>query len=289
MKLKEYPVSAWHSAALWLTPVSHLLSKAKGQTVPVVVSFTSIPSRLPILHLTVRSLLRQTVHPEKLVLWLHHDLKPQVPERLNALQNELFEIRYADQTCAHRKLVHALAAFPGKTIVTCDDDLLYRPNWLATLYQEHQNHPDDVIGHECRRIHYSEQGDTLPYAQWRMEQRGTSHRDTLAIGFGGTLYPANRLHRDTTDPKLYLNLAPRADDLWFKAMSLLNGTQTRRSEQPPRKPIPIIRSQAEALGKTNIKLDQNRTQWNAIREHYDLGTATTTAGKTSAPTKDEPA
>lgn len=236
----------------------------------MVVSFTSIPSRLPILHLTVRSLLRQTVHPEKLVLWLHHDLKPQVPKRLSNLQNDLFEIRYADQTCAHRKLVHALNAFPDTTIVTCDDDLLYQPNWLARLYQEHKQHPNDVIGNECRRIRYDANGDTLPYKQWSLEPPGTSHPDTLAIGFGGTLYPPNRLHPDTTNSDLYLALAPKADDLWFKAMSYLNHTQVRRTANPPKRPIPIIRSQAQALGNTNIKKDGNREQWNAIRNHYSL-------------------
>ncbi|MEX1214271.1 glycosyltransferase [Saccharospirillum sp.] len=270
MKLKEYPVSAWHSLKLWLTPPASLEAKSEGREVPVIVSFTSIPSRLPILHLTVRSLLRQTVRPEKIVLWLHHDLKPKVPKRLSSLQSDLFEIRYADQTCAHRKLVHALAAFPGKTIITCDDDLLYQPDWLSNLYQEHQNHPGDIIAHECRRIQYDEAGNTLPYSQWRAEQPGTSHPDTLAIGFGGTLYPPGVLHRNTTQTELYLYLAPRADDLWFKAMSFLNGTQVRRTVNAPKRPIPIIRSQAEALGHTNIKRDQNRTQWNAIRNHYGL-------------------
>jgi len=268
MKLKEYPVSAWHSATLWLTPAERLLTRAQGKKVPVVVSFTSIRSRLPIVHLTVRSLLRQSVHPQKLVLWLHHDLRSEVPKRLHDLQNDLFEIRYADQTCAHRKLVHALKAFPDTTLVTCDDDLLYAPDWLASLFQEHQRYPNDVIGNECRHIQYDEQGNTLPYSQWHLETCGTSHTDTVAIGFGGTLYPPNTLHADTSDSELYLKLAPKADDLWFKAMSFLNKTQVRRTTRPPNRPIPVIRSQAEALGNTNIKQDGNRAQWNAIRAHY---------------------
>jgi len=270
MKLKEYPVSAWHSLKLWLTPAASLEAKSNGHEIPVIVSLTSIPSRLPILHLTIRSLLRQTVRPERIVLWLHHDLKAEVPKRLSSLQSDLFEIRYAEQTCAHRKLVHALTAFPGKTIVTCDDDLLYQANWLSSLYQEHLHHPEEVVAHECRRIQYDNEGNTEPYSQWRAEQPGTSHPDTLAIGYGGTLYPPGRLHSNTTQADLYLNLAPRADDLWFKAMSFLNGTQVRRTDNAPKRPIPIIRSQAEALGHTNIKQDQNRTQWNAIRTHYDF-------------------
>lgn len=268
MKLKEYPVSLYQSLKLLLTPTARLGRHARPAGVPLVVSLTSIPSRLPILHLTIRSLLRQSVRPDKLLLWLHHDLREQTPRRLTALQNGVFEIRYADQTCAHRKLVHALGAYPAHVIVTCDDDLQYRPHWLERLVAEHRAHPGAIIGHECRRIAFDGQGKAAPYRDWRSESPGASHRYTLPIGYGGTLYPPGSLHPDVTDAERYLELAPRADDLWFKAMSLRQGTTTRRSARPPAKPVPIIRSQAERLGDTNIKADGNRAQWQALLDAY---------------------
>lgn len=268
MKLKEYPVSLFQSLKLWLTPPPRLMKQGQATDLPVVVSLTSIPSRLPILHLTIRSLLRQTVQPKKILLWLHHDLKSQVPKRLERLQNELFEIRFADQTCAHRKLVHTLNAYPDHTIVTCDDDLLYRPNWLKPLLEEHQRHPTAIVGHECRCIGFDNNGELQGYKAWRFEAPGASHRYTLPIGYGGTLYPVGSLHRDVTDSERYLSLAPKADDLWFKAMSLRQGTASQRSSQPPKKPIPIIRSQQVRLGDTNIKQDGNRQQWQALLDAY---------------------
>lgn len=279
MKLKEYPVSLFQSLKLWLTPPQRLGRDASDIDFPLIVSLTSIPSRLGILHLTIRSLLRQRVRPEKIVLWLHHDLENQLPERLKKLQSQRFEIRFADQTCAHRKLVHALQAFPNHIIVTCDDDLLYRPDWLERLVAEHQQHPDDIIGHECRRIAHSEDGSAQPYKQWRSEAAGNSHRYTLPIGYGGTLYPVGSLHSDVTDTEQYLVLAPKADDLWFKAMSLRQGTISRRSSAPPQKPIPIIRSQAVRLGDTNIKRDGNRLQWQALLDAYPELRVASDAGK----------
>lgn len=268
MKLKEYPLSIVQSLKLWLTPTDQLGKKSTKIELPLIVSLTSIPSRLGILHLTIRSLLRQNVQPEKIILWLNHELAKQVPNRLSRLQNHRFEIRYADQHCAHRKLVHSLHAYPKHIIVTCDDDVLYPKDWLAKLVSEHQQYPKDVIGHECRRIGYTETGEALPYKQWHSVVPGTTGAAILPIGYGGTLYPVGSLHRDVTASEHYLALAPKADDLWFKAMSLRQGTQSRRSSKPPKKPTPIIRSQQVRLGDTNIKQDGNRLQWQTLLNTY---------------------
>src|SRR5690554_6050266 len=146
--------------------------------------------RLAKLHLTIRSLLIQSVQPEKILLWLHHDLASQIPAALKDLQGDIFEIHYVDLTCSHRKLIHSLTAFPHKVIVTCDDDLMYNSSWLERLYLEHQKFPLDVIAHECRRITRDEQGELLPYKEWpTLNEPGIAGMDLLAIGYGGVLYP----------------------------------------------------------------------------------------------------
>lgn len=268
MKLKEYPVSIFQSLKLWLTPAQKLANGATPTDLPLVVSLTSIPSRLGILHLTIRSLLRQTVQPEKIILWLNHELEDQLPKRLTRLQNNRFEIRFANQYCAHRKLVHALKAFPNHIIVTCDDDLLYRPNWLEWLIAEYRKHPTAITGHECRCIAQTRRGEALPYKEWHSVPPGACDRYILPIGYGGTLYPIGSLHAEVIDETRYLALTPKADDLWFKAMGMRQGTLSRRSSNPPKKPIPIISSQKVRLGDTNIKQDGNRAQWQALLDAY---------------------
>ena len=84
----------------------------KKEEIPVIVSLTSIPSRLSTLHLTIRSLLNQDKRPKKIILWLHHSLKKEIPKNLAALENDLFEIMYSDLICSHRKLIHSLTLFP---------------------------------------------------------------------------------------------------------------------------------------------------------------------------------
>ena len=237
---------------------------------PVIVSLTSIPSRLDSLHLVIRSLLLQTCMPEKITLWLHHDLRSQIPKSLEQLIGERFEIHYVDLTCSHRKLVHSLERFPDKVIVTCDDDLMYSSTWLERLYQDHLAFSQDVIAHECREVRYNN-GDLAPYNEWvTQKQPGVTSTWMMPIGYGGVLYPPNALYKDVTRTDLYMTLAPRADDLWFKAMSYLHGTTTRRSRQPGKKPIPIAGSQKVSLKHTNVRENGNFEQWQAICAHYNI-------------------
>ncbi len=241
------------------------------ESVPVIVSLTSIPSRLDTLHITIRSLMGQFARPEKIILWLNDALLEHVPKRLADLECELFEIRFSDQTCSHRKLVHALAAFPDKIIVTCDDDLIYGSDWLQRLYQSHQFHPHSIIGHECRKISRGSDGMLRPYRRWPYEnKRGGSCAELMPIGFAGVLYPPESLSEQVLNAELYMQLSPKADDLWFKAMSYLKGTNVVRSYEPGAKPVPVIGSQLESLGRSNVKQGGNERQWQALSEYFQI-------------------
>lgn len=271
MKLKEYLPALITALKLKRIPVDEL-KRRSDVTLPVIVTLTSIPSRLHIIDLTIRSILNQPQQPEKILLWLHEDLKSQIPEKLAKLQGDIFEIRFQKGlTCSHRKLIYSLQEFPEHTLITCDDDLIYHPTWLSSLYNEHVKHPNSVIANECRKVAYDEQGELKPYKEWKM-QKGTDLNDPqlLPIGYGGVLYPAHSLHQDAINSELFLALAPKADDLWFRMMSHLNGTEVRRPSQPAPKPTPIAGSQKVSLKKTNVRKDGNREQWQALCGHYSV-------------------
>jgi len=270
LKVKEYPLSLYSSWRL-LRLSCCSLHEETADDLPVVVSLTSIPSRLKTLHLTIRSLLAQECKPEKIVLWLNDDLKNSLPETLVQLEGRRFEIRYSPLTCSHRKLIHSLEAFPDDVIVTCDDDSMYDAGWLGRLWVDHRKFPDSIITHRCRKITYGDNDTILPYAMWPIEREGgATYPELMPVGYGGVLYPPRSLMGDVCKSELFLKLTPKADDLWFKAMSFLQGTQVRKSLDPGMKPIPIIRTQGKALKNTNIKLDQNKMQWEALCRHYAI-------------------
>jgi len=270
MKLKQLPKSLLMAYRLKGLDC-RALDRRSDSALPVIISLTSIPSRLKAVALTVRSLLAQDVPATKIILWLNTGLRQHIPRALLELEGDIFTIEYVDLTCPHRKLIHTLERYPDQVIVTCDDDLMYPADWLHRLYQDHLRYPHAIIAHECRKIEFEQCGLPKPYHQWPVEHGcDLTHPWFMSIGYGGVLYPPDALHGDVLQRDLFLALTPRADDLWFKAMSLMAGTEIRRSSAPGRKPIPILGTQKVALKRTNVRGEGNTEQWRALYAHYDL-------------------
>jgi hypothetical protein len=271
VKLKEYWPAWWAAQRIGRLDLDSLKAPI-CDPLPLIVTLTSIPSRLKTLHLTIRSLLNQSQKPELIVLWLHNDLREKLPKRLAELQSGHFNIRYGELTCSHRKLIHALDEYPDRILVTCDDDLVYDEHWLERLYADHSSFPSDVIAHECRKISRDvATGELLTYKQWPVVRGGNvSNPELMSIGYGGVLYPPGALSSLATDVDLFTRLAPKADDLWFKAMSLIAGRDVRSSSKPDPKPIPVIGSQKFSLLRTNVRQDGNRIQWIALCDYFDI-------------------
>ena len=269
MKIKTFFRSVFSSVRLACISGDQLGKNASPAMVDVVISLTSIPSRLSALHLTIKSLLNQGVSFEKIVLWLHQDLKDNLPTALQNLQGKRFEIRYCATTEPHRKLVETLKLHPDRIIVTCDDDMMYPDDWLLRLLESWQHTPDDIVAHRCRKI-LIENGEIMPYASWHSESTGGSSALTIAVGWGGILYPPGSLDDRVLDRDTYMRLSPKADDLWYKAMATLKGTAVRKSRNPYPAPIPIIASQGISLRKKNIGEDLNRVQFLALVKEYNL-------------------
>ena len=269
MKARSFFRSVFASARLACISNNQLGKNASPAGVEVVISLTSLPSRLSSLHLTIKSLLNQSVSFEKVILWLHQDLKDSLPALLDELQGERFEIRYSATTEPHRKLVETLKLHPDRVIVTCDDDMMYPKDWLFRLLESWRQTPDEIVAHRCRRIRI-ENGEMLPYRTWRGESDGESSPLTIALGWGGVLFPPYSLDERVLERDTYMRLSPDADDLWYKAMATLKGTAIRKSRDPYPAPIPIIGSQSISLGKKNIDDDLNRVQLMALAKKYNL-------------------
>ncbi len=269
---KELPVSIYHSIRLSALPLSKLLSP-KNEEVPVVVSLTSIPSRLSTLHLVIRSLLTQSYRPKKIVLWLNGDMSSSLPRRLTQLKSDIFEIRFSDLHSSHKKLIHTLELYPDEVIATCDDDMMYRKNWLELLYLEHKHNPGYIIGNRTKHITYDKNRTVKHYREWKYpENNNINTKAIVAVGAWGILYPPGSMDERVNDIELFEKLSPYSDDLWFKALGLLKGTKTRQAEKIPMEPIPLIGSQKIALKTINIKNDKNFSQWKALSEYFDLDT-----------------
>ncbi len=90
MKLKAFFRSIYSTVRLTCIAQDQLGENASPAMVDVVISLTSIPSRLSTLHLTIKSLLNQEVSFEKIILWLHRDLESSLPPGFAKITGEAF-------------------------------------------------------------------------------------------------------------------------------------------------------------------------------------------------------
>ncbi|MFV0564913.1 MAG: hypothetical protein ACK5NB_03665 [Flavobacteriaceae bacterium] len=268
MKLKELPVSLWHTLKLKLISPSKIIY-ANGKEYPVVVSLTTIAYRLPKVHLVIKNILSQDLRPQHIVLWLNEGLSNQIPNSLKMLEGDIFKIKFTTLHCPHKKLIHSLELYKNLPIATCDDDVIYDRNWLFSLVKTHQNHPNEIIAHKVRCIKLKNDGSLLPYKYWNCSEEENS-KYWLPIGEGGVLYPAGCFSDLVMNEKLFLKLAPKADDLWFKAVALAENIACRKVEIPVKKPIPIIGTQKISLKKENVGEDKNVVQWKNLEAHFNF-------------------
>ena len=102
-----------------------------------IVSLTSIPSRLPLVERTLKSLLRQDVAPARIVLNLPRFSKREgvayeVPDFLDGIS--AVSIRWCEDVGPATKLIPSLLAeAPDQRIIVVDDDRIYPANLVADL------------------------------------------------------------------------------------------------------------------------------------------------------------
>lgn len=197
------------------------------------VSLTSIKSRAPQLRLTLESLVKQDAPFHYLVhVYLSREphlldegypFLPAWPELRTEVFRKKVRFHNVPNTGPYRKLLpllgQCIAAGIDEPIVTCDDDTLYPGHWLRTLVAEH-----DL----CRAI-VAFRGHTMTlrdgklskYNDWMHHLKSEFSILNLATGKDGICYRPSLLDRGVLDIETALELAPTADDLWFKIHSLL--------------------------------------------------------------------
>ena len=243
----------------------------------VVVSMTSFPAAIGFAEQTVRSLLRGSVLPDRLVLYvtLRQFAGGVLPQSLLELerQNHVFEIRNYDRDIrSYRKLVPALADFPDAIIVTVDDDVAYHPHMLRNLLLLHTRIPDAVLAHRAKRIKYGRPYKTWSKYRWYHFIFRRIHRSFLNIqtGVGGVLYPPHSLRADMMDAELFTRIAPSTDDIWFWAAAAANGYPVVPVPFGFNKPRGLHKPRELSLKTSNFKsgVDRNAQALDAICAHY---------------------
>lgn len=245
--------------------------RAHDLDAPLIVTLTSYPPRFPMLAATLRSLLDQTLAADRTILWLAGADVAQLPADVTALTAHGLEIRACDDLRSYKKLIPALAAFPGSYFVTADDDVYYPPKWLESLVAALPDRERAVIGGRVHLAALDDAGMLTPYAGWELATQARaapSPRQRLfPTGVGGVLYPPGAFAPAVTDAAAFMELCPHGDDIWFFWMARIAGTGQRRA----RDWFDLVAwpdSQEVGLYAENLHGDRNDRQIRAMEACY---------------------
>ncbi len=257
--------------------------KQKRDT-PVVISFTTTLERISTVHLCIETLLRQSLKPDYIFLWLGEEIaqisekvtilnkiQTKALKRLKKLKSRGLEIKFCKNIGSYNKIIHTLKNYPNTVLVTVDDDIFYHKYFLKELYLAYQKKPQYIHCHRARLMQKNTDGKFQDYKYWKLFSRHFLPPSLLVFptGCAGVLYPPNIFSQEIFNEKVFMRICPNADDIWLKAMSLLNGVICKKIKHS--KKIIIIRgTQKTALLHKNIIENRNNIAIDAVFKHYNL-------------------
>lgn len=241
----------------------------------VIISLTSYPARIGTIHLTILTLLNQTVKPEKVILWLANEQFPNgekdLPSKLIELKDKGLTILFCDDLRPHKKYYYTMMENPDSYVITVDDDIFYPENLVELLMSTSDKYPDTVVctwGHEFIP---DENGDVYSADKWKYSADGTCPSYSLIpTGVGGVLYPPHCLSKEVFDKETIKECCLNADDLWLKAMALLNNKKAVRVNRPAKVYFSILKTQKTGLFYSNALEDRNSVAWRNIVDKYPM-------------------
>ena len=224
----------------------------------LIVSLTSYPKRFDILPITIQSLLNQTVKPDRIILWLYEKDYFRLPDSVRNLERFGVQILLVNQDWkSYKKIIPTLVNFPNCYIITCDDDLLYKPTLIEELVDFYQR-VGGVVAHRAHIVQFESNGELSPYSKWlefTPAKNFYEARSPLVFptGCGGVLYPPHCFRETVVDVAKAMELCPTADDVWLYFMasynnstfSLIGGKGFIDLNQDPNDSLWMINSQGE--------------------------------------------
>jgi hypothetical protein len=242
----------------------------------VCVSLTSYGSRIRWAHVAIRSMMLQTVPPNRIVLWLGEEsddvaLSPELVE----LERLGVEIRRGVENLkSHKKYYFAMKELEGTDtlLITVDDDILFPPDVVQTLLEAHAQLPECVVARRTHRIKVV--GDAVArYLDWDIEfteKTPVPRKSLVATTGAGVLYPPSTYAKLVADPDDIRRLALHADDLWLRAVETTVGVDVAFAPNSCPMPHLVLNAQEEALAYNNVEGGNNDVVMDELMSHFSL-------------------
>ncbi|WP_302536786.1 glycosyltransferase family A protein [Phocaeicola coprophilus] len=196
----------------------------------IIVSLTTYSKRIYDVHLSIESIMEQTMKANRIILWLDYSFENKtLPKALQLLQKKGLEIKYCKDIRSYTKLIPTLKLCPNDAIITIDDDVIYEFDLLENLISSYIKNPSYIYCTRQHLIKKDKNGKLLSYKNWELESSNiNANIMNFPTGVGGVLYPPHTLDNEVFNEDVFLNICKYADDVWFKAMSIKKGTLSKK-------------------------------------------------------------
>lgn len=241
----------------------------------IIVSLTSYKKRFNTLDICIKSILNQTMRPDRLILYLSKEEKYEdIPESVKKLEKYGLEIKFVDQDLKpHKKYYYAMKEFPNDVVITIDDDVIYDKHLIEYLWESHIRFNKCVIATRAHQILFDKDGKRKPYKEWNWcsKVEDTPKMDLVATGVGGILYPPNLLDKKLLDSEKKIKEYINVDDLWLKNIEVLSNIATvicKKGIVLEKNRIDLPNTQTTALTNINVTKNNNDIALEKLDQEY---------------------
>ncbi|WP_161980207.1 glycosyltransferase [Streptococcus sp. S784/96/1] len=223
----------------------------------IVVSFTTIPSRIEIVPLTIKSIFNQTIKIKKLVMYVYEE-EFSLLNLESILEKEIaqgLEIVYLKENLrSHKKYYYALSSYRNNIVITIDDDVIYKPDMIEKLIVSYRKYPQYISAMRCHKIKLSSSGEVCGYTDWYYEMFNDMKPSHLNFftGCGGVLFPPNFRPNELFDKDKIRELSFLADDVWLNFMAFKHHVKVVKANRGKGTPINLDENLENSLAYQNV-------------------------------------
>ena len=254
------------------------VKRVSGGTPSVVVSFTSFPQRIFTAGKIVRNILRQTVLPDEIHLYLAESQFPNrekdLPESLLSCVSDVFSIHWCPEDLrSHKKYFYVVQERPNDIVILVDDDMIYRNDMIELLLNSYIRFPYAISTLRTHLIMKRTNGEIAPYEKWVKEYSGILNKPSMRLFSttgAGTLLPPFSLSDTAFDSEAIKRFCLYADDIWLKVMQVLENVPVVLVA--PNKTLNYIEdTQTNCLFQYNVIQGKNDVQLSSVIQALDPG------------------
>ena len=188
----------------------------------LTVSITAKAERFTFLHLTLSSILNQTIHPDEIILWIEREDKRKLPKKILNFKSYGVKILFCKNLKSFNKIIHTIKLRKDNYIITFDDDIIYHKSNIEYLTNKASKFKNQII---ANRVHKIKLKNKVPieYNKWKWNHnKSEKNRLNFQTGVYGVLYPPKCFYKDMIKESLFKKLTPLADDIWIYWMIRMN-------------------------------------------------------------------